>query len=65
MQRRRLKQTTSYLVRLAEHGRALRQKAKSLPPGIERDQTIRKARQAETGAQISEWLSTPGLPAPE
>lgn len=65
MQRRRIKQTTSFEERLAEHGQALRQKAKSLPPGMERDQTIRKARQAETGAQISEWLSTPGLPAPE
>nr|WP_249162404.1 hypothetical protein [Bradyrhizobium ottawaense] len=65
MQRRRLKQTTSFEERLAEHGRVLRQKAKSLPPGIEREHTIRQARQAETGAQISEWLSTPGLPAPE
>jgi hypothetical protein len=36
-----------------------------LPPGIERERAIRKARQAETGSHISEWLNSPGLRAPK
>lgn len=65
MQRRHLRQTVSLEERLAEQARLLRQRAESLPPGIEREQAIRKARQAETGAQIREWLSSPGLLAPK
>ncbi|MEY9879024.1 hypothetical protein [Bradyrhizobium sp. USDA 329] len=65
MQRRYFRQTSSLEERLAEQARLLRQKARSLPPGIEREQAIRKARQAETGAQISEWLSSPGVLAPK
>ena len=64
MQRRRLKQTTSLEERLAEQAQRLRQEAKSIPPGIERERAIRKARQAETGSHISEWLRSPGLRSP-
>ncbi|WP_291630216.1 hypothetical protein [Bradyrhizobium sp.] len=64
MQRRRFKQTTSLEERLAEQAQRLRQEATSLPPGIERERAIRKARQAETGAHISEWLNSPGLQPP-
>jgi hypothetical protein len=64
-QRRRLKQVKSLEERLAEEARRLREKAKCLPPGAVRNEVIRKARQAETGAQISEWLSSPGLQAPK
>ena len=64
MQRRRFKQTTSLEERLAEQAQRLRQEAKSLPPGIEREPAISKARQAETGAHISEWLNSPGLQPP-
>jgi hypothetical protein len=38
--------------------------ANALPQGPLRDAAIRKARQAETGAHINEWLSSPGLQAP-
>ncbi|WP_249129086.1 hypothetical protein [Bradyrhizobium japonicum] len=65
MQRRRIKQTTSLEERLAEQAQRLRREAKSLPPGIEREQAIRKARQVETGAHISEWLNSPGLQPPK
>jgi hypothetical protein len=65
MHRRDFKQTTSFEQRLAEQARLHRQKAKSPPPRIEREEAVRKARQAETGAQITEWLSSPGLWAPE
>lgn len=64
MQRRHFKQTTSLEERLAEQAQRLRQEAKSLPPGIEREHAIRKARQAETGSHISEWLRSPGLRSP-
>ena len=65
MQRRRFEQTTSLEERLAERAQRLRLEAKLLPPGIERERAIRKARQAETGSHISEWLNSPGLRAPK
>ena len=65
MQRRRLKQTSSLEERLTEQVQRLREEAKSLPPGIERERIIRKARQAETGARITEWLNLPGLQPPD
>jgi hypothetical protein len=34
------------------------------PPGVERDRLVRLAWQAETGARMSEWLSSPGLQTP-
>jgi hypothetical protein len=65
MQRRRFKQTSSLEERLTEQVQRLREEAKSLPPGIERERIIRKARQAETGARITEWLNSPGLQPPD
>jgi hypothetical protein len=41
----------------------LREQAEGLPPGIVRDDLIRKARQAETASRMNEWLSSPGLQA--
>jgi hypothetical protein len=39
--------------------------AKQLPPGPLREQTLRKARQAETGSHMSEWLRSPALKGSE
>jgi hypothetical protein len=65
MQRRRhIKQIRPLEERLAEEAERLREEAKLLPPGAERDQLIRKARQAETGSRMSEWLTSPGLQPP-
>lgn len=64
-ERRRVKQTQSLEVRLAEEARRLREEAEKLPPGPERDETLRRARQAETGTRMSEWLSSPGLRPPD
>jgi len=64
MQRRRINYTTTLKERLTFEAFRLRDKAKSLPPGIERERLIRRARQAETGSQISEWLGSPGLRPP-
>jgi hypothetical protein len=63
--RRRFKQTVSLEERLAEEAKWLREEAKLLPPGAEREALIRRARQAETGSHMSEWLSSPGLQPPK
>ncbi|TYL84774.1 MULTISPECIES: hypothetical protein [Bradyrhizobium] len=63
--RRRFKQTVPLEERLAEEAQRLRDKAKSLPPGPQREDALRRARQAETGSHMSEWLRTPGLQPPE
>lgn len=64
MKRRRFKQTTSLDQRLEEQAKHLRQQALGIPPGIERDRLIRRARQVEVAAHMSEWLSSPGLRPP-
>jgi hypothetical protein len=63
--RRRFKQTDLLEDRLAEEAKRLQKEAKLLPPGALREEVLRKARQAETGAHMSEWLRSPGLRPPE
>ncbi|HEV2157119.1 hypothetical protein [Bradyrhizobium sp.] len=63
--RRRFKQTVPLEERLAEEAKRLREKARSLPPGPQREDALRRARQAETGSHMSEWLRSPGLQPPE
>jgi hypothetical protein len=50
MLRRRFNQTQSLEMRLSEEAKRLREEAKLLRPGALRDELIRKAEQAETGA---------------
>jgi hypothetical protein len=50
--------------RLASEGRRLRDAAKKLPPDRDREGLIRRARQAETASQLTEWLTSPGLASP-
>ena len=63
--RRRFKQSNSFEERLSDEAKRLREEAKLLPPGAERDRIIRKARQAETGSHLTEWLTSPGLRPPD
>jgi hypothetical protein len=63
--RRRFKQTVSLEERLAEEARRLREEAELLPHGPVREAALRKARQAETGSHMSEWLKSQGLKPPE
>jgi hypothetical protein len=65
MQRRRFKQTQSLEERLSKEAKRLRAEAKLLPPGAAREEMIRKARQAETGSHMTEWLASPGLQPPK
>lgn len=63
-QRRRFKHTQSLRERLTEEADQLREKARALPFGPERDDAIRRARHAEAAAHMDEWLSSPGVRAP-
>jgi hypothetical protein len=63
--RRRLKQTQSLEERLAQEAQSLREQAATLPHGPEREALVRKARQAETGSHMSEWLRSSGLQPPQ
>ncbi|MHC2397556.1 hypothetical protein ACVMGC_002100 [Bradyrhizobium barranii subsp. barranii] len=68
MERRRFKQTQSLEERLAQEAQRLREQARKLPAGAERETLLRKARQArqaETGSHMSEWLRSPGLQPPK
>jgi hypothetical protein len=63
--RLRFKQTLTLEERLAEAAKRLRDQAKTLPPGAEREELIRKARHAETASHMNEWLMSPGLQPPK
>jgi hypothetical protein len=63
--RRRFKQTSSIEQRMVEHAQSLRDEAQGMPPGLARDQLIRRARQAETASQMRAWLMSPGLLPPK
>ncbi|QPF81730.1 hypothetical protein IC762_18085 [Bradyrhizobium genosp. L] len=61
--RRRLKQTQTLEERLKERAKELRDRAKAMPPGAEKEALLKRARQAETGAQMSDWLRAPEIQA--
>ncbi|MGC2813479.1 MAG: hypothetical protein WA303_24315 [Bradyrhizobium sp.] len=63
--RRRVRQVVSFEDRLTYEAYRLKEQAKDVPPGPRRDDLLRKARQAETAAHISAWLTSPGLAAPK
>lgn len=61
MKRRRFKNKPSF----SSRGRRLREQARQLPPGPERQELERKAQQADTAAHIEGWLQSPGLQPPK
>ena len=61
--RRRSNQTISLEARLAAFAKTARKLAALLPPGAEKDELLRKARQADTMVHLTDWLNSPG-PAP-
>ena len=63
-QRRLFTQNESLEKRLADEAKSLREEAELLPNGRVRDEVLRKARQAETGSHMSEWLRSPGRQSP-
>jgi len=62
--RRSFKQLLSLSERLEQEAARLRAQAKKLPLGQEREELIRKARQAEAATHIDAWLASPGLRTP-
>jgi hypothetical protein len=64
-ERRRAKQTTSLKDRLAVFAEDARGKASQLGPGAERDDLLKRARQADTAAHLDDWANSPGLRPPE
>ncbi len=50
--------------RLAQEAHRVKERAKTLPDGKERELLSLKARQLETASHISEWISSPGLQRP-
>ena len=64
LKRRRFKQDHPLEERLIEEAKCLREEAKALPPGRQPQEKLRKARQDETAAHITEWLTSPGLRPP-
>jgi hypothetical protein len=64
IKRNRRKQTQSLEQRLDAEATRLREQAKFLPAGFEREQVLRKVRQIETASHMTEWLTSPGLQAP-
>jgi hypothetical protein len=65
LHQRGFKQTQTLEYRLTREAANLRKQAEGLPPGIRREELMRKASQAETASQMSEWLRSPGLQAPK
>ncbi|QOZ37879.1 hypothetical protein [Bradyrhizobium sp. CCBAU 53421] len=57
--RRRVKQTHSLEERLTEEANILRDQARTLPQGIDREALLKKARQNEEAAHIAAWLGSP------
>ena len=43
----------------------LRKEARGTPPGVRRDQLLRRARQIETAFHVQERLDSPGLQSPK
>jgi hypothetical protein len=65
MQRRSFRNILTFPDRMAKEAERFRQEAETKPPGQERDDLLRKARQAETAAPIDQWIASPGLRPPE
>jgi hypothetical protein len=63
--RRRFKQAFTLGDRLKLFSDRLKAKAAELRPGPERDALLKRARIADTTANIDQWVNSPGLQPPE
>jgi len=62
--RRRFRQTVPLEQRLELEAENLRAEAEALSPSLEREAMLKRARQIEVAAHITEWLTSPGLRSP-
>ena len=64
IRRRRFKQTQPLQDRLATFAKDVRDKAEALPAGPEKEELLKRARQADTASHIDEWANSTGLQPP-
>ncbi|MBR0868965.1 hypothetical protein JQ633_01240 [Bradyrhizobium tropiciagri] len=62
--RRRFKQTETLQERLNKFAADILEQANKLPLGQEREDLIKRARRADTAANIDQWASSLGLQPP-
>jgi hypothetical protein len=62
--RRRIKHTMTFNERLARSAAQLKEQARGMQPGREKDALMKRARQTEVAAHINDWLTSPGLRPP-
>jgi hypothetical protein len=63
--RRRFKQTESLEQRLEAEASEYSELAAKTPPGPQRDLYLKRARQCESGARMSQWLHSTGAQQPK
>jgi ClpP class serine protease len=63
--RLRIKQTVSLKERISIFSNGARENASSLPESAEREELLRKARDADSASRIDEWINSPGLQPPK
>ena len=64
LKQRRFRHTMNLKERLLAFAREARAKAGRLEPCPEKDDLLRKARQAEITAELDNWANSPGLQPP-
>jgi hypothetical protein len=62
--RRRFKHQVSLQDRIIAWAREVRAQAAELPPGPDRDELLKKVRQAETAMHLEDWANSPELQPP-
>jgi hypothetical protein len=63
--RRRFKHTASFQERLEVFVKDALERAQGLVPGQEKDNLLRKVRQADTALHLDDWANSPGLQPPK
>jgi hypothetical protein len=63
--RRRLGNSKPLEERLADEARRLRDEARLLPPGHQREELLGQAREDEWTSRLTGWLNSPGLQPPK
>jgi hypothetical protein len=63
--RHRFRQSQSLKDRLSSFAKQTREKASRLNPGPEKDDLLRRARQADTASHLEEWVNSEGLQPPK
>ncbi|MBV9559778.1 MAG: hypothetical protein JOY90_04840 [Bradyrhizobium sp.] len=63
--KRKRSRRTPLNARLATFAEYVQDQANQLPPGPERDEMVRKARQAKVADDLDKWIASPGLQPPK